>query len=269
MSFVNKLFFKPRPTLRFSGETGLGACTRKTDNRTLKQLAANIDYFSKKDVGIGWHKGDLKNMPVEAQRFASDLCELSCHKHISPDNRNVLERDVFGMSVFHKIIMSLPEAAKENPVAIRFGQEMIDNLKAGTANHMLTVFSDIFNAKGMAEHLDAAKGLIKHIANESFGGNNSCTTFKQEGNFVKVLSALLNPKVDPKKVAILPKAMELAENTPLEKVYVNPVKLAHSKISAETMAENLATFEQLQEPLSHRTDCFNLTKFLENNTNLT
>ena len=110
--------------------------------------------------------------------------------------------------------------------------------------------------------------MVGHIAKDIFGGNSKASTFKQEENFVKVLKALLNPKADPKKIAILPKAMELAENTPLDKVYVNPVRLAHSPISAEKLSENLATFEQLQEPLSHRTDCVNLTKFLENNTNL-
>lgn len=268
MTFLNKLFFKSRPTLRFSGETGLGACTRKADNRTFKQLATNIDYFSKKDGAIGWHSGDLKDMPVESLRFASDLCEMACHGHISPENRNLQERGLFGEKVLHKIISILPQISKENPAAIRFGQEVINNLKASSANHVLTSFAEIFNIKSASQHLDAVKGLVGHIAKDIFGGNSKASTFKQEENFVKVLKALLNPKADPKKIAILPKAMELAENTPLDKVYVNPVKLAHSKVSAEKMAENLATFEQLQEPLSHRTDCVNLTKFLENNTNL-
>lgn len=269
MSYLNRLFFRPKPTLKFAGESMLGACSRKPDNRTLKQLSNNISYFSKKDRGIGWHSGDLKDMPLEAQKFASDLCEMACHGHISPQNRNILEKDMFGTTVLHKLIGSLPEIAKENPAAIRFGQEIINNLKPGTANHVLTAFSDVFNMKGIGEHLDAVKGMIGHIAKSTFGGDGGCATFKQESNFVKVLKAFFTPEADAKKIAVLPKVMEVAENTPLDKVYVNPVKLAQSKISAEKLQENLAAFEQLQEPLSHRTDCFNLTKFLENNTNLT
>ena len=269
MSYLNRLFFRPKPTLKFAGETALGACTRKPDNRTLKQLTNNINYFSKKDQGIGWHSGDLKDMPLEAQKFASDLCEMACHGHISPQNRNMLEKDKFGTKIIHKLIGHLPEIAKENPAAIRFGQEIINNLRPGTANHVLTALSDVFKFKGIGDRLDAVKGMIGHIAKEIFGSDGGCATFKQEGNFVKVLGALLDPKADTKKIAVLPKVMKVAENAPLDKVYVNPVKLAHSSASAEKIQENLATFEQLQEPLSHRTDCFNLTKFLENNTNLT
>lgn len=268
MRIFNKLFYKPRPTLKFAKDVGLGACKRDVDTRTVKQLTSNINYFAKKDGGIGWHMGDLRDMPVEAQKFASDICEMACHSHISPSNRNMLECDQFGLKILHNLIGSLPELAKENPAAIRFGQEIINNLKAGSANHVMTVFSDLFNVKAMAAHFDAAKGMIKHVAQDIFGENSGCSAFKQEDNFVKVMKALLSPNADPNKVALLPKAMELAENTPLDKVYINPVRLAHSRISAEKLSENLATFEQLQEPLSHRTDCVNLTKFLENNTNL-
>ena len=268
MRILNKLFYKPRPTLKFAKDVGLGVCKREADTRTVKQLAVNIDYFAKKDALIGWHSGDLKDMPVEAQKFASDICEMACHSHISPSNRNMLECDQFGAKILHNLIGNLPELSKENPAAIRFGQEIINNLKAGSANHMMTVFSELFKVKEMAKHFDAAKGMVKHIAQEVFGDNSGFSAFKQEDNFVKVMKTLLSPNADPKKVAMLPKAMELAQNTPLDKVYINPVRLAHSDISAEKLSENLAAFEQLQEPLSHRTDCVNLTKFLENNTNL-
>ena len=173
MSLINKIsnVVSKEPVFRFGGWQAMGAHTKAPDTRTTEQLLANIDYFAQKNPEVAKFKSDLKAMNPKYLGLVSDICELTNRSNMLNTNINLKDPKQVGKNVFAAWIEKLPKASKENPEALEFTQEVINQTSSDASKYFLASSTELLDHPEFSEHLKATKPLVKGIAeNELSGG---------------------------------------------------------------------------------------------------
>ncbi len=222
MGIVNKLFGnraklvdglaqKAAPSLRFGGFRTMGAHTKPVDTRTTEQLLANIDYFAERCPEVAKFKKELKAMNPKHLGLVSDICELGDSMAFLPTNISLKElKAENGKSLFALLIEKLPKASKENPKALEFAQEVINQTDDTASKYFLARAHGTFDCKDAAEHLAATKPFVKEIAESTLSGGYTMD-FSKERKFVDVIGAFVHPSINPENIRTLQKVGELAD----------------------------------------------------------
>lgn len=248
----------------------MGAVRREVDTRSTEQLLANIDYFADKLPEVAQFKNELKDMNPKHLGIVSDICELGSTTEMLPTAINMRKPASNGKSLLAALIEKLPKASKENPKAVEFAGEVINQTDSTASKYFLGCFVGAFEHPEVAQHFAATKPLIKGVAEATLSGGY-LMDYSKEQKFVNFISNYINPSVNPENIKIINETYKAVENLPKNinlNCYGNSNNILHSQLPAAQMRENLKTFEQIAEGLSQKTDKVDLVAFLTRNVNL-
>ena len=271
MGILNNVTKTIEPMFRFGGFEKMGAHVRAQDTRTTEQLLANIDYFAEKLPEVAKFKKELKAMAPEHLGLASDICELGSRKEMISAPIDIRQSAPNKKSLLEFLMEKLPIASKENPEALNFSKEVINNTDTIASKYFLNSFAPIFEHPEASKHLSATKPLVKDIAEATLQGGFRMD-YEKENNFVNSLWQFINPKVNPENIEVLDKTLKTVENLPKSCDKLNCIidsdTIINSKIPSAKMKENLSTFTEIAENLSKQTNEVNLSDFMTKNVNL-
>lgn len=246
-----------------------GAFTKSPDTRTSEQLLANIDYFAERNPEVARFRKELKSMSPKHLSLVSDICELANQK-LFLKTVDIKENTKDGKSLFAFLMEKLPKASKENPEALDFAQEVLNQTGSNASKYFLKHFAGIFEHPEISKHLAATRPLVKNIAEAALENGFYTMDYSKEQKFIDALGHFISPDADVKKIEMLPKIMEAADAKSLKdvSVYVDSIPFIHSKTPVKRVQENLQVFPEIAESLAKQTDEINITDFLVNNVNL-
>lgn len=271
MSLINKIsnVVSKEPVFRLGGWQTMGAHTKAPDTRTTEQLLANIEYFAQKNPEVAKFKSDLKAMNPKYLGLVSDICELTNRSNMLNTNINLKDPKQVGKNVFAAWIEKLPKASKENPEALEFTQEVINQTSSDASKYFLASSTELLDHPEFSEHLKATKPLVKGIAENELSGGYTMD-FSKEQRFVNALAGYVNSSSDPAKIKMIPEILSTAENVPGDiNIYIEEIPFIQSKVPVDKLKANLQVFPKVAEMLSSQgRNEINMTDFLMKNVNL-
>ena len=256
---------KHKPAFRFGGFQTMGASTRPVDTRSKEQLLENIEYFAKHNPEVERFKNELKSINPKHLGLVSDICELANRREMLNTNIDMKKLFANGKNLFETIIEKLPKASKENPEALNFAQEVINQTDSTASKYFLAFAAGLFDHPEAAKHLAAAKPFVKNLAEQTLNGAYTMD-YSKERNFVELIAALLNPSAKTEKIELLPKLAKVSEELPGE----NPLYLdnfVNSNTPIKQFEENLKILPQAAKMYAKEGKTFNIVDFLNHNVN--
>ncbi len=255
------------PVFRFGGFEAMGAHTKAPDTRTTEQLLTNIDYFAERNPEVADFKKELKSMNPKHLGLVSDICELANRVEMLNTGINIKKpAENGGKSLFAFLMEKLPKASKENPEALDFAQEVINQTDSIASKYYLASSTGLFDHPEAAEHLKAAKPLVKEIARAALSGGYTMD-YSKERSFVETLSRFINKKAHIEKIKILPEVIKTADSVE-GTVYIDSVPFIYKDTPMMQIRENLARFPQeAKKAIAKGQSEFNITDFLTQNVN--
>ena len=264
---INNVSKQAEPVFRFGGWEQLGAQVRPKDERTVEQLYATIDALAKRNPAVKEFVKDLKSMNPKYLNLAADTMELSSRSEMlmTDIDMNKVSPQT-GKSLLQHLLGIYPKASKENPQALDFAQEVINNTDTLTSKYFLADLNEIFEVPQAAKHLEALKPMVKPIAEATINGGYLGTFEKQE-NFVSLLRGVLTPQAKPEKISLLPKLSEIADNAKgTYKIVLN--KFVQSNTPLRQVEENLEILPQVLQNAERQGKSIDIVDFANNNVNL-
>ena len=265
MSLFNSVVHTP--TLRFQEAFSvMGAHTKPTDTRTTEQLLENIEYFAERNPEVARLKKELKSMNPKHLGLVSDICELADKHEMLNTNIDMKKLVVQGKSLFAALIEKLPKASKNNPEALNFAQEVINQTDNTASKYFLASAVDMFDHPEASRHLSAARPLVKDIAKQTLSGGY-LMDYSKEKNFMDFIRILLNPSAKPEKIEMISKLAKAADKIPGENVlYLDD--FVKSNTPVKQVEENLKIVPQVAEMFAKEGKKLDIVNFVNNNTNL-
>src|SRR5574344_941726 len=227
------------PIRRFvCGFEPMGAHTKDIDTRSQAELLHNLDYYASKMPEVSQFKEELKTMDPKHLSLVSDICELAERHEMLPTNID-LKQQYQGQSILQSLLSQLPKASKENPSALDFTQEVINQTDATTSKYFLgSVIGGILKNTGLSKHFEAAKASVKDIAESTIDGGYTMD-FKPQERFMEFVKLLINPNADPEKIKILPQVASTVDKISEKDHQINVDKIIFSKTPASRIKQNL------------------------------
>ena len=265
MSLFNSLV-NHTPTFRFGGFQPMGAFTKNVDKRTTEQLLENIEYFAEYSPEVAQLKNELKSMNPKHLGLVSDICELSNTQEMINTDINMKKLVVNGKSLFAALIEKLPKASKDNPEALNFAQEVINQTDSIASKYFLASSINVFDHPEVSRHLSATRPFVKDIARQTLRGMY-LMDYSKEKKFVDCIAGLINPTVKPEKIELIQKLAKVAHEIPGENVlYID--RFVRSNTPIKQVEENLEVVPQVAEMFAKEGKKLDIVDFVNNNTNL-
>lgn len=265
---VSSVLATTEPVYRFNqGMQSIGAQVRPKDTRTTEELLATIDALAKRNPAIQDFVEDLKTMNPKYLGLAADTMELAsrCDMTMTNIDMNKVVPQT-GKSLLQHLLSIYPKASKENPKAMEFAQEVINNTDTLTSKYFLGDCCGYFEVPQAAQHLEAVKPLIKPFAESTINGGY-LGTFERQANFTNLIKALINPQTDPAKISKIKTLMNLTDNA--KGTYpIGIDTLAKSNESIEKINKNIEILPQVIENADKSGKTFDLADFVTKNINL-
>ena len=255
-----------KPTLRFGCWQKMGAGTRPADTRTTEQLLTNIEYFAQNNPEVAKIKKDLKTMNPKFLGLVSDICELANRHEMLSQNINMKAlKTNNGQSLFSFILEKLPRASKENPKALEFTQEIINQTDTTASKYFLADFGGIMDVKEASKHLEATKPLIKTIAGNTLSGGLKMD-FEKEKNFMNIIKILVHPDAKTEKISMIPKIEDAVSVLPdSAQMYID--RFVRSSAPIPQIEANIPQLKMACQEAQKRGEIFDINKFLTTNVN--
>lgn len=269
MSLFSKISntLSKEPAFRFGGWQTMGAHTKALDTRSTEQLLANIEYFAKKNPEVAKFKEELKAMNPKHLGLVSDICELANKSDMLYTDINLKDSKQVGKNIFAAWMEKLPKASKENPAALEFAQEVINQTDSTASKYFLASTDGLLEHPEAAEHLKATQPLVKDIAEATLSGGYTMD-FSKEKNFMDAVSAYINPKADVEKIKLMPEMIKVADSIPEStNIYIDSLPFIHSNVPMGKIRENMEVFPKVANNLDQGKS-INMTDFLMKNVNL-
>ena len=270
MSFVNKISnaLSKEPVFRFGGWQAMGAHTKAPDTRSTEQLLANIDYFAQRNPEVARFKEELKAMNPKHLGLVSDICELANKSEMLNTNINLKDPKQVGKNIFAVWMEKLPKASKENPEALEFTQEVINQTDNTASKYFLVAYNGILEHPEAARHMSAIRPLVKDIAESTLAGSYTMD-FSKEQKFINALNGYISPTADVEKIELMPNMLKTAGSIPGDAdIRIEAFPFVQSKVPMSKIKENLEVFPQVAEESLRQGKDINMTDFLMYNTNL-
>lgn len=256
------------PEFRFGGWERMEAHTRPADTRTTKQLLANIEYFAQRNPEVARFKNELKQMNPKHLGLVSDICELSNRTSLLNTNIDLKDSKQVGKNVFAVWMEKLPKASRENPAALEFTQEVVNQTNMQASKYFLASSYELLDHPEATELVRATKPLVKNIAQSTLSGLYTMD-YSKEKKFVNALGIFINKNSDLEKIKLIPELFKLADTISEKgKIYIDSFPFIHSKVPMSKIKENLEVFPQVAEEALRQGKDINMTNFLMHNVNL-
>lgn len=283
MSIVNKLFgrgasklneaaqklVKETPVYRFNnGFQTLGAQVRPKDERTTAQLCATIDALAERNPAVKEFVKDLKSMNPKHLGLAADTIELAGRSEMLMTNVNMNKvSPQTGKSLLQHLLGVYPKASKENPHAMEFAQEVINNTDTLTSKYFLGDCLGYFEHPEVGEHLKALKPMIKDFAEATINGGY-LGTFERQANFTELIKGVATPQSKPEKIALMPKLCQAVDSVPEGNFEIVLNKFAMSDTPLKQVKENIEILPQVLQNAHRQGKSIDVVDFVNNNVNL-
>lgn len=267
MSILNSIGKEIRPTLRFGGWKNLGAQTRPADTRTTEQLLANIEYFAQENPEVAKFKNELKSVNPKHLGLVSDICELGGgHRELLTKNIDMKKLKANdGKSLFSYILEKLPRASKDNPKALEFTQEVINNTDTITSKYFLADFGGIMDFPAVSKHLEATKPLVKDIAEETLGGGYRMD-FEKERHFMDTIKTYVDLSAKPEKIAMVKEILKPVEALP-DRDMMHIDRFIRSEAPASQIRANIPQLKRASDVAHAQGQYLDIDEFLTTNVN--
>ncbi len=266
---AKKVFTKAEPKSRFCGWELMAAQQRPIDDRTPEQLFATIDEYAKKNPVIKKFEKEIKEMNPKYLGLAVDTIELAARTNfaILNVNMNKVIPDL-GKSLLEHLLSIYPKASRENPKAMEFAQEVINNTDTLTSKYFLADMAPIFEHPKFADHLEAIKPLVKDIA-ESTITAGPYVNLERQIKFTDMIKSLLAPDVKPKKISLCRKLRDTIERyaKPDDKVRVYIDKFVKSDTPTKQVEQNIANLANVLPAARQSGKNFDVVDYVNNNVN--
>ena len=271
MSWSNKIIGKiseqAEPVFRFGGWEQLGAQVRPKDERSVEQLYATIDALAERNPSVKEFVKDLKSMNPKYLGLAADTMELGSRSEMLMTNIDMNKvSPQTGKSLLQHLLGIYPKASKENPQALDFAQEVINNTDTLTSKYFLADLNGIFEVPQAAKHLEALKPMIKPIAEATINGGY-LGTFEKQKNFVNLINGILTPQAKPEKISLLPKLCEIVDKAKgTYEIILN--KFVQSNAPLRQVEQNLEILPRVLQNAEKQGKSIDIVDFVNNNVNL-
>ena len=252
------------PLTRFNDWQALGAVKRAADTRTTEELTQTIKLWADHNQEAKEFLPHLKEMNPKHLGLVADTIELAHRRSILPKNINMLGQTSAGKSLLGVLLDIFPRASKENPNALDFAQEVINNTDTLTSKNFLwQTTGGILENKSVSEHFKAAKPLVEAFAKETLEHPNPYSFAEQEG-FMTLVKSVIEPAADPKKISIVKDALDAISN----KAMLHVSRFVESKAPVEKIKDNISTVGQVTALMDTSKGLRDMTDYLTKNTNL-
>lgn len=251
--------FIPRTT---GGFERMGAYTKDVDTRTTQQLLGNIDYMASHNPEVARFAKELKEMAPEHLSLASDVCELANKMVMLPTNINLKNN-----GIFEKLLEHIVFASKENPKALTFVQEVLNQTDSTTSKYFLhAITGGLLKNKNLAQNFVATKPFVKDIAQQTLDGGYTMDYSKQE-NFLNMIKSFFAPNADAEKIDLLSDVIKLVENR--EKNYMITIdRFIQNDAPIARIKDNMTTFNKVADLAEAEGKTIDVINYLNNNVNL-
>ncbi len=252
------------PLTRFNDWQAMGAVKRAADTRTTEELTQTIKLWADHNQEAKEFLPHLKEMNPKHFGLVADTIELAHRRSILPKNINMLGQTSAGKSLLGVLLDIFPRASKENPNALDFAQEVINNTDTLTSKYFLwQTTGGILENKSVSEHFKAAKPLVEAFAKETLEHPNPYSFAEQEG-FMTLVKSVIEPAADPKKISIVKDALDAISN----KAMLHVSSFVESKAPVEKIKDNISTVGQVTALMDTSKGLRDMTDYLTKNTNL-
>ena len=252
------------PLTRFNDWQAMGAVKRAADTRTTEELTQTIKLWADHNQEAKEFLPHLKEMNPNHFWLVAYTIELAHRRSILPKNINMLGQTSAGKSLLGVLLDIFPRASKENPNALDFAQEVINNTDTLTSKYFLwQTTGGILENKSVSEHFKAAKPLVEAFAKETLEHPNPYSFAEQEG-FMTLVKSVIEPAADPKKISIVKDALDAISN----KAMLHVSSFVESKAPVEKIKDNISTVGQVTALMDTSKGLRDMTDYLTKNTNL-
>lgn len=256
-----------------SGWCKSGAQVRPKDTRTTKQLCTFIDGVAEKHPELKVFVEDLKKMNPKHLNLAADTMELATSHPLVASGMSVdmnIKRPLFNnKSLTQTLLKAFPKASKENPQALEFMQEVINNTDRKTIEYVLYQLTNVLDKPELAEHLNAVKPLVKEIADKTIGTGFPRYGFEDQEKFMEFIRFLVNTDNNPQKISLFSNLLDVINKCPANHVFsVDVGSFIKSKTPVEQVAKNLEILPEVANNAVRQNKTLNVVDFVNNNVNL-
>ncbi|MBQ8168613.1 hypothetical protein IJZ97_04265 [bacterium] len=264
--FKNLAKSSEKAVYRFNhGWNKIGAVSRPKDTRSQSEIITTINTMLESSPELENFASGLHQMDPKYLGLAADTIELSRIREFLPTgiNMNKVSKET-GKSLIQTLLEVLPKASKENPGAMEFTQEVMNNTDTITSKYFLANLLNVIERPELSNHFIAAKPLVKDIAEQTLKGGYTMDYSKQK-NFMDFVQTLVNPTVKIDKLELLPKLSKVAKDLEAD-LYVD--RFVQSNTPAEIVADNIEVLPQVAEIFATKGKSFDIVDFAAKNVNL-
>lgn len=252
------------PITRFRDWNIFGAVKRPADTRTVDELNQTIGLWAKTNPEVKEFLPHLKDINPKHLGLVADTIELSNRKSMLPTDINMKGMTGEGKSLLGVLLGIFSRASKENPNALDFTQEVINNTDSITSKYFLwQTTGGVLENKKVAEHFKAAKPLVELFAKETLNPPNPIS-FENQGNFMFLIRNVINEYADPKKVSLVKEVFEKLNN----KGFFSVWDFVSSKTPLAKIQDNLQTLSEAADLSAKNGRLLDAGEYLTKNTNL-
>ena len=252
------------PLTRFGGWQHLGAVKRTADTRTTEELQETIKLWAKNNPEVKEFLPHLKDMQPKHFGLVADTIELANRHSLLPTDINLKGQTSAGKSLLGVLLDIFPRASKENPNALDFAQEVINNTDSITSKYFLwQTTGGVLENKKVAEHFKAAKPLVEIFAKETLSHPNPMT-YDNQRDFMLLTRSVINEDADPKRISLVKEILDKIG----EKAYFALDDLVLSKVPMSKIQDNMNSVGEVADMFIQNGKLLDAGSFLNKNTNL-
>ncbi len=250
------------------GFEAMGHVVHPADNRTASQISDNLEVYAQSVPAVRNFISDLRNLSFEHKALVSDVVErANSTAMLMTDIRLTAIDPKTGKSHLENLLGDIIYASKNNPYALSFLQQVLNNTDLSAAKYSLFSMSGgILKNTALAKHFAAAKSAIPMIAEQTLSGGY-LGTFEKEQNFINFIKVLINPSAKPQNIELLnelKKTVEPLKN--LKNIFLDT--FVNSDVPVEKIKDNISTLPAVNEMFVHSGKLFDVNEFLAKNVNL-
>lgn len=197
------------PIMRFEGWEPYGLFKRKPDTRTVEEIKASIEAWSRKVPDVKQILPELKSMNPKHLGLVADTIELSqkpATTYMDVDLTKVDEEFYSFYSPLDKLMATFPLISKKNPNAMTFTQEVIDQTGKLMSKFFLKAAGelDFLLDDGVDKNFKKGIPLIERFAKDALNTPlERKNPFSRQEEFMGRVLTILDEDADVEKIALL------------------------------------------------------------------
>ncbi len=249
---------------RFDGWNTLGAVKHPKDTRTVDELKDAIKTWALANKEVKEFLPHLNDMNPKHLGLVADTIELANRKACLPNDINLKSQTSAGKTLLGVLLDMIPVASKNNPNAVEFAQEVINNTDSITSKYFLwQLTGSPFLNKDYAEYFKAATPLVEIFAKSALE-HPKIYSYENQMNFMNIIENVVNKDADIEKVGLLKPIYEKIK----DKGYIILDKFVTGKTPIEKIKDNLSTLDKVADLFHKNGKLLDAGEYLTKNTNL-